>query len=36
MTAREVDDTDIKGKATRMNSGGFAVLCYESKHVISI
>ncbi len=36
MTAREVDDDDLKGKATKMDRLAFAELCYEAKHVVSI
>lgn len=36
MTARGVDDNDIKDRATRMKSDQFAEKCYQAKHVISI
>ncbi len=36
MTARGVDDDDIRGRAKRMRSDEFAVLCYEARHVVSI
>jgi hypothetical protein len=36
MTARGVEDADLKGKATKMNRLQFAELCYEAKHVVSM
>ena len=35
MTARGVYDSNIEGKATKMNSGEFADMSYLAKHVIS-
>jgi hypothetical protein len=36
MTARGVEDADLKGKAAKMDRLQFAELCYEAKHVVSM
>lgn len=36
MTARGVEEADLKGKAAKMDRLQFAELCYEAKHVVSM